>query len=105
MHRRKSLPAHPNGMIFAAYDAADVEMLESTYYSVGGGFVVDEHAAGADRIVLDDTPVRFPFTTGAELLDDLRARGAAGQRRDARQRAVLAHRGRRSAPGCCTSGR
>ncbi len=68
MHRRKSLPAHPNGMTFAAYDGDDVEIQFRTYYSVGGGFVVDEAATGADRVVLDDTPVRFPFTTGAELL-------------------------------------
>ncbi len=69
MHRRKSLPAHPNGMTFAAYDAADVEIAHSTFYSVGGGFVVDEEATGADRVVLDDTPVKFPFSTGGELLD------------------------------------
>jgi L-serine dehydratase len=69
MHRRKSLPAHPNGMTFAAYDADDVELLHRTFYSVGGGFVVDEEAAGADRVVLDTTAVRFPFSTGAELLE------------------------------------
>jgi L-serine dehydratase len=69
MHRRKSLPAHPNGMTFAAYDTADAEISHSTFYSVGGGFVVDEAATGADRVVLDDTPVKFPFTTGGELLD------------------------------------
>jgi L-serine dehydratase len=69
MHRRKSLPAHPNGMTFAALDADDVELDRCTYYSVGGGFVVDEEATGVDRIVLDDTPVKFPFSTGGELLD------------------------------------
>jgi L-serine dehydratase len=69
MHRRKSLPAHPNGMTFAAFDEADVEIRQRTYYSVGGGFVVDEEAAGADRVVVDETPVKFPFTTGAELLE------------------------------------
>jgi L-serine dehydratase len=69
MHRRKSLPAHPNGMTFAAYDADDVELVRRTFYSVGGGFVVDEEATGADRIVLDDTPVKFPFSSGGELLD------------------------------------
>jgi L-serine dehydratase len=68
MHRRRSLPAHPNGMTFAAYDADDAEISARTYYSVGGGFVVDEEATGADRVVVDETPVRFPFTTGAELL-------------------------------------
>jgi L-serine dehydratase len=69
MHRRKSLPAHPNGMTFAAYDVADAEISHRTFYSVGGGFVVDEAATGADRVVLDDTPVKFPFSTGGELLD------------------------------------
>ena len=69
MHRRKSLPAHPNGMTFAAYDADDTELARRTFYSVGGGFVVDEEATGADRVVLDETPVKFPFSTGAELLD------------------------------------
>jgi L-serine dehydratase len=69
MHRRKSLPAHPNGMTFAAYDVADADISHRTFYSVVGGFGVDEAATGADRVVLDDTPVKFPFSTGGELLD------------------------------------
>jgi len=68
LHRRRSLPAHPNGMVFRALDASGSVLSERTYYSVGGGFVVDETASGADRVVLDDTPLPFPFTTGAELL-------------------------------------
>jgi L-serine dehydratase len=68
LHRRKSLPAHPNGMVFRALDDSGRVLMERTYYSVGGGFVVDETASGADRVVLDDTPLPFPFTTGAELL-------------------------------------
>ena len=68
MHRRRSLPAHPNGMVFTAYDAGDRLLDERTYYSVGGGFVVDEQAAGADRIVPDETPLAHPFTTGDALL-------------------------------------
>jgi L-serine dehydratase len=68
LHRRKSLPAHPNGMIFRAYDADGVSVAERTYFSVGGGFVVDEGATGSDRVVPDPTQVRYPFTSGAELL-------------------------------------
>ncbi|HEY1571051.1 MAG TPA: L-serine ammonia-lyase [Pseudonocardiaceae bacterium] len=68
LHRRKSLPTHPNGMIFTALDADGAELRSCTYYSVGGGFVVDESATGADRIKPDDTPVPYPFTTGVELL-------------------------------------
>jgi L-serine dehydratase len=69
LHRRRSLPAHPNGMVFRALDGAGGVLAERTYYSVGGGFVVDEAATGADRVVLDTTPLPFPFTTGAQLLE------------------------------------
>jgi L-serine dehydratase len=75
MHRRRSLPAHPNGMIFRAFGAGGAVLRESTYYSVGGGFVVDEHAAGLDRIVEDETPIRYPFTTGGQLLEICRREG------------------------------
>ncbi|MFJ9022834.1 L-serine ammonia-lyase [Streptomyces sp. NPDC102259] len=68
LHRRKTLPYHANGMTIWAHDAAGAELLSKTYYSVGGGFVVDEDAVGADRIKLDDTVLKYPFRTGDELL-------------------------------------
>lgn len=68
MHRRQSLPYHPNGMRFIACDDTGEELRNKVYYSVGGGFVVNEEAAGADRIVADTTPIPYPFRSGAELL-------------------------------------
>ncbi|MFF7332667.1 L-serine ammonia-lyase [Streptomyces sp. NPDC090306] len=68
LHRRKTLPYHANGMTLWAHDAAGAEVLTKTYYSVGGGFVVDEDAVGEDRIKLDDTVLKYPFRTGDELL-------------------------------------
>ncbi|QNP68381.1 L-serine ammonia-lyase [Streptomyces roseirectus] len=68
LHRRKALPYHANGMTLWAYGAGGAEVLCRTYYSVGGGFVVDEEAAGADRVKLDDTVLKYPFSTGDELL-------------------------------------
>lgn len=68
LHRRKALPYHANGMTIFAYDASGELVLEKTYYSVGGGFVVDEDAVGEDRIKLDDTVLKYPFRTGDELL-------------------------------------
>jgi L-serine dehydratase len=68
-HRKESLPYHPNGMMFTAFDGAGRVLRQRTYYSVGGGFVVDEKAAGADRIVEDETPLAYPFTTAVQLLD------------------------------------
>ena len=102
----QTLPFHPNGMRFSAYGAGRRALIrERTYYSVGGGFVVDEAAAGADRIKVDDTALPYPFTTGAELLAPLHGDRAADQRRDAGQRAGLAVRETRSEPGCSRSGR
>ncbi|QDN80609.1 L-serine ammonia-lyase [Streptomyces sp. S1A1-7] len=68
LHRRKALPYHANGMTIFAYDASGALILEKTYYSVGGGFVVDEDAVGEDRIKLDDTVLKYPFRSGDELL-------------------------------------
>ncbi|WP_019529403.1 L-serine ammonia-lyase [Dasania marina] len=68
MHRNKSLPFHSNGMTFTAYDGAGAVLSERCFYSVGGGFVVDESAAEEGFIVEDDTPVPYPFSSGAELL-------------------------------------
>lgn len=65
---RKPLAYHPNGMIFRAFDAAGLQIRSREYYSVGGGFVVDEDAAGKDRIVEDSTVLAYPFKTARELL-------------------------------------
>jgi L-serine dehydratase len=75
MHRRQSLPYHPNGMRITALDAAGEAIVSKVYYSVGGGFVVDESAAGADRIVADTTPLAHPFRSGDELLAQCREKG------------------------------
>ncbi|WP_433246574.1 L-serine ammonia-lyase [Streptosporangium sp. CA-135522] len=66
--RKISLPHHPNGMRFSAFSETGEPLREKVYYSVGGGFVVDESATGADRIKPDDTALPYPFTTAAELL-------------------------------------
>ncbi|MGD2172517.1 MAG: L-serine ammonia-lyase [Gammaproteobacteria bacterium] len=68
MHRRQSLPYHSNGMTFHAWDAQKNEIANATFYSVGGGFIVDEKAAGADRIVEDDTRLPYPFHSAVDLL-------------------------------------
>ena len=70
LYRRKSLPLHPNGMRFTAYRSSDVNepLLTRTYYSVGGGFVLDESGGGVGSIVEDARRLTYPFTTAAELL-------------------------------------
>jgi len=67
---RQSLPFHPNGLRFTALDAVGAERRARVYYSVGGGFVVDEAAAqGQSPIKAEATALPYPFRTGGELLD------------------------------------
>lgn len=72
---RKPLPYHPNGMIFRAFDAAGLQLRSREYYSVGGGFVVDDSAAGLDRIVEDRTELPYPFHRARELLEQCARHG------------------------------
>jgi L-serine dehydratase len=78
-YRRQSLPFHANGMRFSAFDAAGELLLERTYYSVGGGFVVSEEIAADGSkhkaIAPDATVLPYPFTTGDELLRLSQAHG------------------------------
>lgn len=68
MNKRQKLPFHTNGMRFTAYDAEGREIATRDYYSVGGGFVVNQDEAAEDRIVADTTDLAHPFRSGAELL-------------------------------------
>ena len=70
MHKRKSLPFHPNAMTFSAYNAANELIEQRTYYSVGGGFVIDEDASSDDAPIKEDsTELPYAFTTGDRLLE------------------------------------
>lgn len=66
--RRQALPYHPNGMRFTAFDNTGGTLLSKVYYSVGGGFVVDESATGAERVKEDETSLPYPFDSGGQLL-------------------------------------
>ena len=75
MNKRQKLPFHTNGMRFAAFDATGQEIATRDYYSVGGGFVVNQDEAAEDRIVADTTPLAHPFSSGDELLARCAASG------------------------------
>lgn len=69
------LPGHPNGMVLNAHDAQGDIILQETYYSIGGGFVLtaDELSAGKDED--DGAPVPYPFKSAAEMLEMCKATG------------------------------
>ncbi|KPC53885.1 L-serine dehydratase 1 [Amantichitinum ursilacus] len=75
LHKRKALPYHPNGMVFTAFDAAGGQLDQRAFYSVGGGFVVDEAAVAAGFVPPGATALRYPFSNAAELLAQCREHG------------------------------
>ncbi|POA98109.1 L-serine ammonia-lyase [Chromobacterium sinusclupearum] len=68
LHKKKTLPYHPNGMIFEAFAADGQSLSKRAYYSVGGGFVVDEAAIDAGFVPPGVTELKHPFKSAAELL-------------------------------------
>jgi len=65
----KTLSFHSNGMRFIAADAAGSAILRKVYFSVGGGFVVDEDEI--DQLIEAPAKLRvpYPFTSARELLE------------------------------------
>ncbi|WP_339885043.1 L-serine ammonia-lyase [Vreelandella maris] len=61
------LPFHPNAMVLSAY-CHDTLIAMNTYYSLGGGFYVDQAKADQGEVGEDSTPLTYPFNTAEELL-------------------------------------
>ena len=72
-----ALPGHANGMILKATDSEGDVILQETYYSIGGGFVLTAgelaEAGGAKSKARAEVP--YPFETGAEMLAMAKASG------------------------------
>lgn len=93
----RAMDFHSNGMVFVALDAAGEELRRCVYYSVGGGFVVDEQEAASG--LAEDVDVPYPFSTAEELvrlatengcsIAELMARNEAALGREADLRAGL----------------
>lgn len=66
--RKETLPLHPNGMRFTAFDSQGNKLLEYVCYSVGGGFVLDESEVSTEATSSKEPELRYSFTTGKELL-------------------------------------
>lgn len=66
-HRNKKLPLHSNGMRFTAFHN-DKELIQKVYYSVGGGFVMQEGPDGELTLSKADMKIPNPFQTAEDLL-------------------------------------
>ncbi|MGA6105755.1 L-serine ammonia-lyase [Pseudomonas solani] len=63
----ENLPYHPNAMTLVAFGESG-ELHRDTYYSVGGGFVVDAEQAAAGQLDQDHTRLPYDFSSAEELL-------------------------------------
>lgn len=70
----ENLPHHPNAMRLIAHGHS-AELYRNTYYSVGGGFVVDEEQAQAGELDTDTTALPYDFNSASELLALCRMHG------------------------------
>ena len=72
-----ALPGHANGMILKAVDAQGDVILQETYYSIGGGFVLsaEEMAEAGSKKAKARADVPYPFETADEMLAMARSSG------------------------------
>lgn len=62
------LPYHTNGMRFTVYDSQQKIIASRVYYSIGGGFIVDEVQISHSSVNQSALNAPYPFTTAQSLL-------------------------------------
>jgi len=71
----ETLDFHPNGLRFSAFDGTGTLLVAREYFSIGGGFVLDEDDTGNPPQDTPPSPLPHPFTSSAQLLDICAAEG------------------------------
>ena len=70
-HRRINLPHHPNGMAFAAFDFYGNEIIRKIYYSIGGGFILEEAEIDTSNVIDSHLQtIKFPYKSANQLLEN-----------------------------------
>ena len=64
----ENLPYHPNAMSLTAYDKNGDELYSNTYYSIGGGFIIDETETDSETHLVPQVELPYDFNTAEELL-------------------------------------
>ena len=81
-HRDQMFPpgaktAHPNGLRFTAFNSAGAALLSGTFFSIGGGFIVEDAEGVGNAPVMTTATLPFPFRSAAELIDLAAGKGLA----------------------------
>jgi L-serine dehydratase len=78
-YKDQMLAEHPNGMVLEAFDGAGTLLFSNTYFSIGGGAVLDLAAITASRRTgSDEVPhrsVRHAFDSAQQLLEHCNREG------------------------------
>lgn len=69
LYKRKALPLHPNAMRLTAFSADKSILFTTVYYSVGGGFILNEDEAGAKELIPSPIEQKYPFENADQLLE------------------------------------
>jgi L-serine dehydratase len=65
----ETLPHHVNGMLFRAYGADQACIAENVFYSIGGGFIVDDEQLQHKRALTVTKKVPYPYETAKQLMN------------------------------------
>ncbi len=68
MYPPGAVTQHPNGVRFTAFDTAGDILSRRTWFSIGGGFVIED-GKSADVLTRYRNPAPFPFHSAAELIE------------------------------------
>jgi L-serine dehydratase len=73
-HRDQMIPPaahtqHPNGIRFTAFDVTGAPLFSATYFSIGGGFIVEDGADVNATPMMTTSPLPYSFSSAAELLE------------------------------------
>ena len=70
-HQRDRLAYHTNGLRFTALDGDGAPIAQATFFSTGGGIIVEEGemSANGPNGPVDGPRLPYPFRSGADLLD------------------------------------
>lgn len=68
LYLEENLPYHPNAMRLTAFDQTGAALYSNTYYSIGGGFVIDETAAQQETHLVPQVELPYDFNSAKQLL-------------------------------------
>ena len=60
---------HPNGIRFTASDVTGPPLFSATYFSIGGGFIIEDGADVNAAPLMTTSSLPYPFRSAAELLE------------------------------------